>query len=75
VVLRGSTAAAQDVAEAALGELPEVLRRGLGALVVAAEGVRQAGVRVARRVHGRDAREDLEVGTHLGGAERAVHRR
>ena len=42
-------------------------------LVVQPELVRQPGVRVARDPGGRDPRHVLHEGTHLRGAERAVH--
>jgi hypothetical protein len=43
-----------------------------GVLVVLAERVGQAGVRVAGDAAGRDAGELRDVGAHLDGAERAV---
>ena len=73
-VLVGRPAApAEHVRETALGELAQVLRGGLGALVVAAERVGQAGVRVAGGEHRRDPRQRFEVRPHLGRPERAVH--
>ena len=72
VFVGGPAAAPEDVGEAALGELTQVLGGRLGALVVAAERVREPGVRVTGRVDGRDACERLEVRAHLGRAERAV---
>ena len=45
---RGAAAAADDVDEPAGRELAEQLAGGLRLLVVLAEGVRQAGVRIAR---------------------------
>ena len=72
VLGRGAAASAHDVHQARPGELAEQAARGLGRLVVAAERVRQTGVRVAAHGDRRDARERLDVGAHLGGAERAV---
>ena len=72
-VLRGRAAArAGDVEQPVLGELAQQRRRHVRRLVVAAERVRQAGVRVARREAGRDAREIGDVRPHLLRAERAV---
>jgi hypothetical protein len=51
---------------------PTSASRRRGGLVVLAEGVGQAGVRVARDAAGRDAGELGDVGAHLDGAERAV---
>ena len=53
----------------------EQLRSRLGRLVVAAERVRQAGVRVAPDGHVGDARQLGQPRAHLGRAERAVDRR
>ena len=50
VLGRGAAAAADDVHEARCGELAEDLRRLLRRLVVLAEGVRQAGVRIGADV-------------------------
>ena len=73
-VLRPRAAApAGGVQEARLGELLEQPARGRRLLVVAAEGVGQAGVRVADDIDRRDARHCLDVGPHLRRAQRAVH--
>jgi hypothetical protein len=72
-VLRGrAAAAADDVHPAFLGELAEQPARRLRPLVVAAERVREARVRVAARVRVGKAGELLDVGPHLLGAEGAV---
>ena len=73
-VLRcGPAAAADEVDEAVLRERPQVAARVRRLLVVEAERVREPGVRMARHVRGRDAREPLEERPHLRCAERAVH--
>jgi hypothetical protein len=72
-VVRGRAAAAPDqVHPAVLRELADQARRRLGRLVVAAERVGETRVRVAAHRDRADARELLEVGSHLGRAERAV---
>ena len=73
VVGRRPAAAADDVDQPGGGELAEVAA-GVGRqLVVLAEGVRQAGIRMARDVGVGDACEVLDVRAHLLRAERAVH--
>ena len=72
VIGRRAAAAADDVDEAAVGEVAEQRGRLVGQLVVLAEGVRQAGVRVAADVAVGDARQLREVRPHLARAERAV---
>ena len=72
VVGRRAAAAADDVDEAGLGELAQQARRVVRLLVVAAEGIRQAGVRMAARERVREPRELRDVRPHLLGAERAV---
>ena len=72
VLGRRAAAAADDVDQPGLGELAEVAARVGRLLVVLAEGVGQAGVRVAGRVRRRDAREVLDERPHLRRAERAV---
>ncbi len=68
----GAATASGDVQEARLGELAEKAARHLGGLVVAAERIRETGVRVrAHEAWGR-VREIRDVGAHLVGAERAV---
>ena len=72
-VLRSRAATtADDVDEAVARELAEEAARVLGPLVVLAERVRQAGVRMARDPRRRYCREILHVGPHLACAERAV---
>ena len=72
VIRRRAAAAAEDVGEAAGGEVAQE-RGGLRRqLVVLAERIRQAGVRVAADVALRDARELGEVRPHVARAERAV---
>src|SRR5262249_2768909 len=63
---------AGDVEEAGGREVAEQRARDLGRLVVAAEGVRQAGVRMTRDEARRDVRERRDVRPHLPRAERAV---
>ena len=62
---RRAAAAAGDVQEPGLGELAQERARHLGRLVVAAERVRQPGVRVGADEAGRDPRELGDVGPHL----------
>ena len=70
-----AAASARGVEEAGLGELLQEAARRRGLLVVPAEGVGQAGVRVAGHVDGRDTGHCLHVGPHLAGAEGAVDAR
>ena len=72
VLRRRAAAAADDVDEAVARELAEEAARVLRLLVVHAELVRQARVRVARDPRRRDLREILDERTHLGRPERAV---
>ena len=72
VVGRRAAAAADDVDEPVARELAEQAARVVRLLVVQAELVRQARVRIARDPRRRDARHVLDEGPHLGGAERAV---
>ena len=72
VLGRRAAAAAGDVEEARRGELAEQRARHLGRLVVAAEGVRQPGVRVRADEARRELRELGDVRPHLVRAERAV---
>ena len=72
VVRGGAAAAAHDVHEPARGELAQLAGRLVRALVVLAEGVRQAGVGVAAGPAGGDPREVGEVWPHLARAEGAV---
>ena len=72
VLGRRAAAAADDVDEAVARELAEEAARVLRLLVVLAERVRQAGVRMARDPRRRDLREILDERPHLGAAERAV---
>ena len=75
-VLRARPAAtAGRVQEPRLGELLKQPARGRRLLVVPAERVRQAGVRVTDHIDRRDARHGLDVWPHLGRAERAVDTR
>ena len=70
---RRSAAAADDVDQAGLGELAEH-PGGLGRrLVVPAEGVRQAGIRVRGDVGVGEPGQVGDVRAHLGRTERAVH--
>ncbi len=70
---RRSAAAADDVHEARLGELPDERRRLVRLLVVLAERVRKAGVGIAADEGVRLARELGDVRPHLAGTEGAVH--
>ena len=72
VVRRGAAAAAHDVDDPGLGELPQEPRRLVGLLVVAAERVRQAGVRVGRDVAAGQPRQLRDVRAHLLRTQRAV---
>ena len=72
VLGRRPAATADQVDEAALGELPEQPRRLRGVLVVLPEGVRQPGVRVAAHPGVGEARQLAQVGPHLAGPEGAV---
>ena len=65
VIRRRAAAAADDVDEAAVGELAEQRRGLVRQLVVLAERVRQAGVRVAADVAVGDARQLRQVGPHV----------
>ncbi len=67
-----AAAAADDVHQPRVSELAQEAARVLGLLVVAAEGVRQAGVRVAGDVRRRDPGKLGDVRPHLLRAQRAV---
>ncbi len=69
---RGAAAAAHHVDEAVTSKAQHVLRHGLGRLVVLAERVRQARVRVARHVSGRVVADRFDERTHLLRAQRTV---
>ena len=69
---RRAAAAADEVHEPVARELAEVAARVRRQLVVRAELVREPGVRMARDVRRRDAREILDERPHLLRAERAV---
>ncbi len=68
----GAAAAAHDVEPALARELAEQRGHVVRRVVVAAELVGQAGVRVAGGRQRGDARQLLDVGPHVVGAERAV---
>ena len=72
MVWRRAAAAPDDVDEPGADELPQVAARVGGQLVVEAELVRQAGVRVAGDVRPGNAGQALHVRPHLRRAERAV---
>src|SRR5690606_15337150 len=72
VLGRGAAAAADDVEEAAAGELLDDFCHLPGALVVFAEFVGQPGVRVRGHMRVGDARDFLDMRTQLGGPQRAV---
>ena len=69
---RRAAARAGDVQEAVVREVAQQRRGHVGGLVVAAEGVRQAGVRVRGDEARRDAGELRDVRPQLARAERAV---
>ena len=69
---RGAAAAADGVDETAGGELAEDGGHLGGRLIVAAERIRQAGIRVAGDVAFSEAREFLDIRAHGASAERAV---
>ncbi len=69
---RRAAAPADEVDEAVVGEAAQQHARHVRGLVVLAEGVRQARVRVAGDIGGGNAGEVLEEGAHLLCAERAV---
>ena len=69
---RRAAAAAGDVEQAVPGPFAERLGHLLGRLVVAAQLVREAGVRVGRDRPVGDARQDVEVLAELLRSERAV---
>ncbi len=72
VIGRGPAAAADDVHEAALGELADQGPGFFRELVVLAERVGKPRVRVAADVALGDAREIGEIGPHVARAEGAV---
>ena len=69
---RGAAAAADDVDEAGVGEFRQQRRHEFGRLVVAAELVRQPGIRIGADERVGDAPDLGDVRAHLLGAERAV---
>jgi hypothetical protein len=72
VIRRRAAAAADDVDEPAGGEFTKVPAGVARPLVVLAEGVGQAGVRIAADMAAGDSRQLGEVGTHVARAQRAV---
>ena len=72
VLGRRPATGSRDVEEAVARELVQQRRRDVRRLVVAAERVRQAGVRMRRGEAGCDPRELGDVRPHLTGPERAV---
>ncbi len=72
VLRRSAAAAANNVHDAALRPALDFVGQHLGRLVVAAEGVGQAGIRVGRDVAVADAGKFLDVLAQFLGAERAV---
>ena len=69
---RSAAAAADHVDEPGVGEFGEQRRHRLRALVVEAELVRQAGVRIGADQRVGDPRQLLDMRPHLARAERAV---
>ena len=72
VIRRRAAAATDHVDEAGGGELADQFGHRLGALVIEAEFVGQAGVRIGADEGVGDAADLVDVGAHLLGAERAV---
>ena len=72
MVRRGAAAAADDVDEAGLGELADQPRHVFRRLVVLAEFVGQAGVRIGADQRIGDAADVGDMGAQIFGAERAV---
>src|SRR5574343_1950200 len=72
VLRRGAAAAADDIDDAALGPALDFGGQLFRRLVVAAEGIGQAGIRVGRDVAVADAGQFLDVLAQFLGAERAV---
>ena len=72
MVRRGAAAAADDVDEAGLGKLADQPRHVFRALVVLAELVGQAGVRIGADQRIGDAADIGDMGAQIFGAERAV---
>ena len=72
VVGRGAAAAAHDVDEPGLGKLAHELRHIFGTLVVEAEFVGQAGIRIRADQRVGRPRDFGEMRPHLARAERAV---
>ena len=72
MVRRGAAAAADDVDEAGLGEFADQARHVFRALVVLAEFVGQAGVRIGAHQRIGDAADIGDMGAQILGAERAV---
>ena len=72
VLRRGAAAAAHQIHQAALGELPEQLRRRLRLLVELAEGIGKAGVGIRGDEGGTDLAQLRDVGADLVCSERAV---
>ncbi len=62
---RGAAAAADDVQPAVVGELAQRAGHHLGRFVEAAEGVRQAGVRITTDVNRRDLRQLFDIRPQL----------
>ena len=72
VVGRRPAAAADDVDPVVAGILVEQLSHLLRRLVVLAQCVRKAGIRIAADVHRRDRGQLFNVRPHLAGAESTV---
>ncbi len=72
VLGRGAAAAAEQVDQAALGEFPNDRGGLVGRLVVLAERVRQAGIRIAGDEAVGHPRDLGQVGPHFVGAKRAI---
>ena len=72
VVRCRAAAAADDVQETGVGELAEDRGRGRRLLVVLAECIGQARVRITRNARGRNRSQIRQIRAHLRGTERAV---
>jgi hypothetical protein len=72
VIGRSAATTADDIGDAGSGEFADQRRHGLGTLVVMAEFVGQAGIRICADQCIGDARELGDVRAHLFGAECAI---
>ena len=73
MIRRRAAAAADDVDEAVACELSEHPARVVRLLVIRAELIREACIRIARDPRRRELREILDERAHIGRAKGAVH--